>query len=192
MALIDFQSPFWLQQVGTILCDDGRQPGNTFTDPVGVDFIIAEGSMRVDQPTGNRLLYFTPVDCPNTGHSPHPATLVIRFSTAQEFVKFKLACDVPGPLLIWYYEGINKTDLVDSRMIPAPSNTFFNVEYNRRCWPIREVVIRSNNSENSLDNLEFGPARGIFPAGRLYCLLARLGIRIIRVRPFFRDLPSIP
>jgi hypothetical protein len=189
MALIDFESPPWPARVGTTLCDVGG-PGNTFPDPgAGVDFIIAEGSMRVVSQGGNRYLYFTPADCPGTGHAPHPATAVIRFSTGYENVKFLLACDVPGPVIVWFYEGINRTGLVETRTIPAPSNAFFPVEYSRHCWPIREVVIRSNNSENSLDNLEFKQLPSIVVVSRLYCLIVRAGIRIPRIlRPPFHTI----
>lgn len=181
MALVDFSSQAWadLEAQGTILCDVGG-PGNSVTDPAGVTFLIGEGSMRPSTVIGRRTLFYTDQDCAGTGHSPHPATLVIRFATGHQRVVLRMSESPPTaqpPKLIWFYGEHGRLDEIEHRSM-SHSNAFHTVHYDRPCFPVKEIVIRSAGNENTIDYVEFGPTQVYRFLRRVYCLIARLGLRL--------------
>lgn len=155
MALINFDDAKWGSVAGTELCDTGG-PGDTLTDTaLGVDFIIGEGSMEVFSPHGHRILFFSRVDCNNTDHGS--ATLVIRFDTPQEYVRFKLYMDQPTYLRAAYYREHNQTDRRENRTIisgAGGTQITENVVYNSSDG-VKEVAIVGDAPENTFYELEF-------------------------------------
>src|SRR5215471_20922845 len=116
MPSIDFTAGPWGAVNGTICSNQAI--GNSFTDPVTdpnntVSFIIVNGKAQVLSAGGNRMLFFTTVDCANT---VHPAvTLVIRFTRSVQRVSFRLNFDEHGtaPAIVNFFTLPNN---------PVPAN----------------------------------------------------------------------
>ena len=154
MALINFDEALWGSVEGIELCDAG-EPGNTLTDPsLGISFIIAEGSMEVMRSSGNRFLFFSCVDCSDTVHAT--TTLVIRFDTPHQYVRFRIYPDPVGSaiMVVNYYREYGATDLLDSRSVPIAYMTPAEIVYSSS-EPIRELTIRTEAAENRLYEIEF-------------------------------------
>jgi hypothetical protein len=198
MPCIDFTAPPW----GGISTGDracGGSALNTFTDGTnGLSFIIASGSMNITSVQGNRMLFFSTVDCDN--HTVHSvATLIIRFTAPKERVTLRLGFDEHGtaPAVVNFYRQMGNPDpsnLVASRTVEWNGNQFSNVVYDNCCLPIQEITIRTDRPENSLDDLCWGLSlsRRTF-LGRAVCLcIARRALDWLRlvsadIRSLFRQ-----
>jgi hypothetical protein len=178
MPCINFTTgPWGLLGPNERICSD--QMGNTFTDAVtdsttAVSFLVVDGKAFVDTVSGNRMLFFSNVDCGNTVH-PN-VTLVIRFTRPQERVTFQLNFDEHGtaPAMVNFFTLPNNpspSNLVGSQSIPWNGNQFVDVIYDNCCYPIQEITIRTDRPENSLNNFcwELSHRRFHF-LGRLLCL----------------------
>ncbi|HQR53992.1 MAG TPA: hypothetical protein PLZ79_12035 [Burkholderiales bacterium] len=193
MPIINFSNPPWNPQPPNppIPQQCGGQVAGTYTDQVTdpqtqVSFIIASGKMSLVNFGANRMLFFTTVDCSNT---VQPSTvLVIRFSTPQPRITFRLSFDEHGvaPTLVQFFKdqgNPQQTPLSEVRLT-APA-VFNDVVFDRCCFPAREVIIRSDRPENSLDDLFWGPSQTshtIRIGGREFkfrCLCVMERIRVI-------------
>ena len=154
MALINFDEAAWGAVEGIELCDHVA-PGNTLSDPAtGVSFIIGEGAMEVLSSDGNRFLYFSCVDCSDVVHET--TTLVIRFDTAQQYVRFRIYPDPVGAAIMTvnYYREHGAIELLDSRSVPIEFLTPAEVIYSSSS-PVRELTIRTEAAENRFYEIEF-------------------------------------
>ncbi len=155
MQLIDFNvgSLPWDNLQPPLLERDGEGalPGWT-DDSTGVTFQIVRGRMflgSMPNHPANRWLVF------HRTLRQSRAVLSIRFPHPSTFIRFKLACDLVGPVEVRYYAHAPEGDLVEERFPPV-STVFADVEYNRICWPVEQVVIESADLRNSVDDVEFG------------------------------------
>lgn len=155
MPFINFDSAIWSSVEGIELCDSGG-PGNTLADPAtGVSFIIAEGSMEVmDTGGGNRILFFSRINCADT--ILDTTTLVVRFDTPQEYVRFRIYPDPVGDaiMIVNFYEDFETTGLLDSRSVSIGFMTPAEVIYSAPDGT-KEITIRTQAAENRLYEIEF-------------------------------------
>jgi len=155
MSFINFDEAIWASVEGIELCDSGG-PGNTLTDPTtGVSFIIGEGSMEVMSTAGgDRILFFSRVDCTDTVLPT--TTLVIRFDTPQEYVRFRVYPDPVGDaiMIVNYYDTFGAMGLLDSRTVPIAYLTPAEVTYSAP-EGVREITIRTQAAENRFYEIEF-------------------------------------
>ena len=172
MELIDFNvgSQPWDFLQPPYLERDGAGPARGWTDEItGVTFEIVHGRMFLNflpnYPTNRWLVFHRTV-------KQHQAVLSIRFPFPPTFIRFKLACDLVGPVSIRYYSHCPEKDLIEERRPPV-SSVFTAVEYDRVCWPVAQVIITSSDLTNSIDDVEFGSEE---PAGwsRSTCRISRV------------------
>ena len=155
MQLIDFNvgSLPWDNLQPPLLERDSEAVAPGWTDEAtGVTFEIVRGRMflgSLSNYPANRWLVFH-----RTLRQQH-AVLSIRFPRPSTFIRFKLACDLVGPVEVRYYARVPELDLVEERRPPL-STVFADVEYNSVCFPVAQVVISSADLKNSIDDVEFG------------------------------------
>jgi len=155
MQLIDFNvgSLPWDNLQPPLLEQDGEGAAQGWTDQAtGVTFEILRGRMFLSSlpnyPTNRWLVFHRTI-------RQQRAVLSIRFPSAPTFIRFKLACDLVGPVVVRYYGRAPELELIEERRPPV-SAVFADVDYDRKCWPVAQVVIASPDLRNSIDDLEFG------------------------------------
>jgi hypothetical protein len=99
------------------------------------------------------------------------AVLSVIFPDPQTFVRFKLACDLLGPITVRYFGTVPEQDLIEERSLPL-SSIFTAIEYDRKCWPITQIVISSSDVENSIDDVEF-TSEELTGWSRWFCQISR-------------------
>jgi hypothetical protein len=159
----DFLQPPYLERDGT-----GASRG--WTDQLTkVSFEIVQGRMFLSSlpnyPTNRWLVFHRTV-------KQARAVLSIQFSTRPTYIRFKLACDLVGPVSVRYYGRAPEQDLIEERRPPV-STVLTAVEYDRMCWPVAQVVIASADLTNSIDDVEFG-SQEPFGWSKSACQLSRV------------------
>jgi len=176
MEIIDFNvgSQPWDSLQPPLLERDGTGPARGWTDDVtGVTFEIVHGRMYLgslpSNPVNRWLVFHRTVNQQQT-------VLSIRFPFPPTFIRFKLACDLVGPVVVRYYSRSPEDDLIEERRPPV-SSVFTAVEYDRICWPAAQVVIASSDLTTSIDDVEFGTQE---PTGwsRSACKISRAAHRV--------------
>ncbi len=177
MEIIDFNagSQPWDSLQPPFLERDGVGPTRGWTDDItGVTFEIVHGRMyltaRPNFP-GNRWLVF------HRTVKQQQTVLSVRFPFPPTFVRFKLACDLVGPVVVRYYGRSLEEDLIEERRPPV-STVFTAVEYDRKYWPVAQIVITSLDLTTSIDDVEFGspePTGWSRPAIQLSRVAHRVG-----------------
>ncbi len=176
MEIIDFNvgSQPWDTLTPPFLERDGAGPARGWTDDVtGVTFEIVHGRMYLgslpNYPANRWLVFHRTV-------KQNETTLSIRFPFPPTFIRFKLACDLVGPVVVRYYSHSPEQDLIEERRPPI-STVFTAVEYSRICWPVAQVLITSSDLTTSIDDVEFGSEE---PTGwsRSTCRISRAAHRV--------------
>jgi hypothetical protein len=155
MQIVDFNAGAkpWDNLQPPYLEWDGAGPARSWTDQAtGVSFEIIYGRMFLSflpNYPANRWLAF------HRTARQQRVILSILFPSPSTYIRFKLACDLVGPVIVRYYGRAAEQDLVDERRPPL-STVFTAVEYDRKCWPVTQVVISSSDMKNSIAQVEFG------------------------------------
>lgn len=164
MTTLNFDESIWTSVLDTNVCDADSNPfGSTggLEDPAtGVKFLIIDGKMKVvlNGSGSDKHLWSSRIDC--AGNINPKMTLVIRFPSPQQYIKFSTDFDMPTNMTLRFYRehgDASTANQTEHRNVIGFNNPYSwqVIEYNRPSQPIKEIVIQTTATENRFDDFEF-------------------------------------